>query len=145
MFVGGCSGSTGGAMKVSRIMIMGKMAMRELRKMLHPRGVFQVKMQGRAVENDVISTVSAFFFFYIMIFVAASVLMVGMGLDLTTSLSSVASCMGNVGPALGEVGPAYTYSHLPVFGKLILSFCMLLGRLEIFCVLALFSPGAWKR
>ncbi len=145
MFVGSCASSTGGSMKVIRVLILFKHALYEIRKLIHPTAVYPVKLGDRIISDDVIKNVLGFFLFYMAIFVVVSIIMAGMGLDIISSVSVTASAIGNIGPALGSVGPTDNYAHLPAAGKLLLNFCMLLGRLELFTVIVLFSRTFWKR
>ncbi len=145
MFVGGCAGSTRGAMKVVRIQLVFKYIKREVNRLIHPRVVKSVKIGGAPVQEEVLSGIMAFTTFYMFAFVATTLLMTMQGYDLVSSASAVATTIGNVGPGFGMVGPATTYSALSGFSKLLLSFCMILGRLEIYTVIALLSPRFWKR
>jgi trk system potassium uptake protein TrkH len=104
-----------------------------------------VRTAGQVVERDVIGSVTAFFILYIGIFAVAALLMSALGVDVLTSIASVAATIGNIGPGLGTVGPAENYAHIPLAGKWVLSFCMLLGRLEIYTVMILFLPETWRR
>ena len=145
MFVGACASSTGGSMKIIRVTILMKHALYEIRKLVHPTAVYPVKLGDRIISDDVIKNVLAFFLFYMAIFVVVSIIMAGMGLDILSAVSVTASALGNIGPALGSVGPTDNYFHLPAAAKLLLNFCMLLGRLELFTVIVLFSRTFWKR
>ncbi|CEO90235.1 Trk system potassium uptake protein TrkH (fragment) [Syntrophaceticus schinkii] len=144
MFVGGCSGSTSGSIKVGRILILLRQGILEIRKLIHPRAVFSLKIGGKNISNELVSNVMQFFFLYVAIFAVSGIAMTAMGLDLKTSFTSVAATFGNVGPGLGLVGPAGNYSLVPGQGKLLLSFLMLLGRLEIYTVFVMFSPSLWE-
>lgn len=144
MFVGGCSGSTSGSIKVGRILILLRQGIVEIRKLIHPRAVFSLKVGGKNISGDLVSNVLLFFFFYITIFAVSGVIMTAMGLDLKSAFTSVAATFGNVGPGLGLVGPAGNYALIPNQGKIILSFLMLLGRLEIYTIFVIFSPSLWE-
>lgn len=144
MFFGGCSGSTSGSVKVGRILILMKQSVLEIRKMIHLRAVFSLKIGGKKISNDLVSNVAQFFFLYIAIFAVSGIVMTAMGLDLKSAFTSVAATFGNVGPGLGVVGPASNYSMVTSQGKLFLSFLMLLGRLEIYTVLVMITPRFWK-
>lgn len=144
MFFGGCAGSTGGAMKQIRILILFKYAARELTHILHPKAVIPVKVGGKAVPDEVLRNILGFSFIYIALFVISSLFMAFMGLDVMTAISSVAATLGNIGPGLAAVGPVSTYSELPQIGKLLLSLLMLMGRLELFTVMLCFTPGFWR-
>ncbi|MDT8285238.1 MAG: potassium transporter TrkG, partial [Thermovirgaceae bacterium] len=145
MFVGGCAGSTGGGIKNMRIMVLVKHVRSELQRLLHPRAIIPVRVGGRVIEREIISSVTAFFVMYIGLFALATLAMTAFGLDILTAVASVAATIGNIGPGLGTVGPAENYAHIPVAGKWVLSFCMLLGRLEIYTVMMIFVPGTWRR
>jgi len=145
MFIGGCSGSTGGSIKVGRILIMLKQCKLELHKTIHPRAIMNAKIDGKIVNPEVMVNVLQFFFIYISVAFISTVIMAAMGLDLVSALTSVAATLCNVGPGLGKVGPAENYSFIPVAGKYYLSFLMLLGRLELYTVLVLFVPSFWKK
>lgn len=145
MFIGGCAGSTGGAIKNIRILILLKKASREFQKILHPRAITQIHLGDKKISDEVVSNITSFFLLYIIIFVICTLIMTSLGLDMLSALSSVAATLGNVGPGLGLVGPAQNYAFIPPFGKIILSLCMLLGRLEIYTVLVLVVPEFWKK
>ncbi len=144
MFVGGCAGSTGGSIKVLRVMIILKQGLAELKKMLHPRAVIPVRVDGRSIPPNVVINILGFMFLYLGLLVAATFAMTLMGIDLVTSFSGVAASLGNIGPGLGAVGPAGCFHDIPAAGKWLLSFCMLAGRLEIYAVLVLFTRDFWK-
>jgi len=145
MFVGGCTGSTGGGIKCFRIILLLQQGYRELYRLIHPRAVLPIKMMGKRVSSETMEGVWGFFFLYILLFVISSLIMTCLGLDLSTAVSSVAACIGNVGPGLGAVGPAESYHYLPPLGKWLLTFCMLIGRLEVYTVFVLFIPEFWKK
>ncbi len=145
MFIGGCAGSTGGGMKNIRVLLLARQAKAEIRRLLHPRAVIVPRVGGKVVEREAINSVAVFFVVYMALFVGASLVMAGMGLDLVSAISSVAATLGNIGPGLGIVGPMDNYAAVPWAGKWILSLCMLLGRLELFTVLMLFVPGTWRK
>ncbi|MBW2623153.1 MAG: TrkH family potassium uptake protein [Deltaproteobacteria bacterium] len=145
IFIGGSAGSTGGSIKVMRIMLLIKHSYRELRHLIHPRAIIPVKLQGRVVPDEVLSSVWGFFILFLGLLVVASFLLTLMGLDITTSLTAVAACIGNIGPGLGSVGPTENYAHLPYAAKAVLILCMLLGRLEVYTVFILFVPEFWKK
>ena len=145
MIAGACAGSTGGGIKSSRIIISVKSAWQELRHLIHPRTVTRVRLDGRPVEEETRSTVGSFLTLYALI-VAFSVLLLSVeGYDFNTTLSAVLACFNNVGPGIGLVGPMGNYGFFTPFSKLLLSFDMLLGRLEIFPMLVLFSPSVWRK
>ncbi len=144
MFLGGCAGSTGGAMKQIRILILFKYAYRELRQMLQPKAVIPIRVGEKTVPDSVAKNILGFVIIYIAIFIVSSLFMTLLGLDLTTAISSVAATIGNIGPGLGQVGPVCNYSEIPQIGKLYLSILMLLGRLELFTVVLCFIPEFWQ-
>lgn len=145
-FVGGCTGSTSGGIKIMRFQVMNLIVNRHLKKLAQPKAVLTLQYEGRTIGDDIAYSVMVFFFTY-FICVAVLALSLGMcGLDLVTSLSGAASALGNVGPGLGAIiGPAGNFSSLPDNAKWLLSFGMLLGRLEMFTVLVLLTPFFWRR
>jgi len=145
MIVGGCAGSTSGGVKMIRAMVFLKSGLREIRRLIYPRALIPLKIGGKPVKPDVVQGVMAFFALYVLCFVIAVLLMSSLGLDLITAVTSIIATLGNIGPGLGGVGPAQNYAHIPGLGKLVLCWCMLLGRLEIYTVLILFSPECWKK
>ncbi len=145
MFVGGSAGSTGGGMKVSRVLLIAKHAVVQVWQLIHPRAVRRVKLDGRPVPDGVLQGILGFLALYMGCTVLATLGMAGLGVDPVTSLASVIACVGNIGPGLGNVGPTDNYAHLPQAGKVLLTFCMLLGRLELFTVLAVFLPSLWRK
>ncbi|AEE90530.1 Trk system potassium uptake protein TrkH [Tepidanaerobacter acetatoxydans Re1] len=144
MFFGGCAGSTGGAIKQIRMLILFKYCRRELTHTLHPKAVVPVKIGGKPIPDDVLRNILAFSYIYIALFVLGSLFIAMLGEDMITSVSSVAATLGNIGPGLGSVGPESTFSEIPQIGKLVLSFLMLMGRLEIFTVMLCFTPSFWQ-
>ncbi len=145
MFTGGCIGSTGGGLKMIRILILIKNTRLELKRLMHPMAVIPVRIDGKAIPQEIITNFLAFFLLYIMLFFAGATLMTVFGLDFTSAIGASIATLGNIGPAIGSVGPVENYAHIPAGGKWILSFFMLLGRLELFTVLLLFSPSFWKK
>ncbi|WP_372775219.1 TrkH family potassium uptake protein [Mangrovibacterium sp.] len=144
-FFGGSAGSTGGGIKIMRIVLLLKNSYYELRRLLHPNAVIPVRFNKRAVSEQIITNVLAFFMIYLIIFFVSTVLFTLIEPDLNSSMGAVATCLGNIGPGLGNYGPADNFFHVPAVGKWFLSFLMLLGRLELFTVLVLFSPAFWKK
>jgi len=145
MFIGACAGSTGGGIKVSRILILYKMARREIRRLIAPRSVEIVKIDGKQISSDITSATSMFFVIYMAI-LAASVLVISIwGYDLETTITAVIACLNNIGPGLSMVGPTGNYAFFDTVSKLVLAFNMLAGRLEIFPILILISPYGWQR
>ncbi len=145
MFIGGCAGSTGGGMKVARILLLFKHTQVQLFRLIHPRAVRLVKLGERPVDKEVMQSILGFFALYLGVFVTASFLMAAIGMDLTSAGGSVIATLSNIGPGLGSVGPVDNFAHVPAFGKLVLAFCMLLGRLELFTVLVLVFPSFWHK
>lgn len=145
MFIGACAGSTGGAIKCSRVLLLLKCIRREIRQVVHPRSVNVVKLDGRVVDEDSLRSVQLFFAAYLFIALGATLLVSVDNFSFGTTFTAVVSCIGNVGPGLELVGPMGNYSAFSGFSKLVLSLCMLIGRLEVLPVLVLFSRNAWKR
>lgn len=145
MFIGGSAGSTGGGVKVIRVLLVLKNSYIELKRMLNPHAVIPVRLNHHVVSPQIISNVITFIMIYILILVFSVGVIASLGYNMDTSFGAVAACIGNIGPGIGEVGPAFSYSHFPVFGKWYLSFIMLLGRLELFTVLILFAPAFWRK
>lgn len=143
-FFGSSTGSTGGGIKIMRIVLLMKNSYYELRRMIHPHAVIPVRFNQFSVEEKVVNNVLAFFMFYISIFFISSIALMAFVPDMATSMSAVASCMGNIGPGLGTVGPVFTFSHIPDVAKWFLSFLMMIGRLELFTVLVIFTPSFWR-
>ena len=145
MFIGGCAGSTTCGIKIFRFQILGRFIINQIKKLVYPHGIFSIKYNNEKISNTFIYSIITFIFIYFFIFFILAALLSLNGLDFITSLSGSASAISNVGPGLGDViGPNGNYSYLPSFSKLILSFGMLLGRLELFAVLVLFFPSFWK-
>ena len=144
MFVGGCAGSTAGAIKVIRLILLSKQSWAELKRDLHPRMVFTVKVDGKPVSQNLLQATGQFFFVYMFTFVFAVLLVSFSGMEAWDAISAVAATLGNVGPGFGVVGPTCNYSSLSDFIKLILSACMLLGRLELFTLLIFLRPEFWR-
>ncbi len=145
MFIGASAGSTGGGMKCIRIMLCFKYCYKELFSLIHPRAVTHVKISGKVVPEDVMRSILGFLALYMGLFVVSSVILAGMGVDLLTSFTAVASAIGNIGPGFGMVGPAENYAAIPASGKWLLAWCMLLGRLEIYTVIILIVPEFWRK
>ena len=145
MFVGSCAGSTGGAIKGIRVLILLKKVGREFQKILHPRAITSIYIGGKKISDEAVNSVTSFFLLYIMIFIIFSLFMTALGLDMISATSSVAATLGNVGPGMGMVGPSQNYAFISPLGKIILCICMLLGRLEIYAVLTLLLPEFWRK
>ena len=145
MFVGGCAGSTGGGMKVMRIMLLFKQSYQELFRLIHPRSVSRVKMGKTVVKDDVISGVWGFFVLWLGLLALAAFIVAASGVDVVTSFAAALACIGNIGPGIGGVGPTENFAWLPDMAKWALTFCMVLGRLEIYTVIILFVPEFWRK
>jgi trk system potassium uptake protein TrkH len=151
MFVGGMAGSTGGSMKPYRLGVLYQASKADLRRVIHPKGVFPVRLGRNVVPDSIVESVQSFFLLYMFIFMTGTLAfgvindLAGAGFDLVTSASAVASSIGNVGPGLSEVGPTSNYALVPDAGKWLLAFLMIVGRLEIFPVILLFTRELWRR
>ena len=145
MFYGGCAGSTGGGMKQVRFLLLIRQSGAEIKRLIFPHAVLPIRVNDRVVPPEVMTNVLGFFFFFIGIFAVVTCIMTTLGLDLVSAAGATIATMGNIGPGLGSVGPTDNYAHIHTVGKYVLSFCMLLGRLELYTVLILFSPNFWKR
>ena len=144
MFVGGMGGSTSGGMKIIRCMLLFKYAALETRRMLHARALIPVRIGKNYINDDIVRNTLGFFLFFFSTFIFATLALTAMGNDLVSSLGAAASAMGNIGPGLNEFGPTDNFALLSNGGKWVLSFCMLLGRLEVFTVVVIFSRTFWK-
>ncbi len=142
-FIGGCAGSTGGGMKVIRFLLLFKQGLREIMRLVHPNAQIPVKIGNKAMPERVVEAVWGFFAIYVGCFAVMMLALLATGLDQVTAFSAVAACLNNLGPGLGEVG--YHYSDINDVSKWVLSFAMLLGRLEIFTLLVLLTPAFWRR
>jgi trk system potassium uptake protein TrkH len=145
MFLGASAGSTAGGVKIVRHFMLIKNSLLELKRQIHPSAVIPVRFNGRAVNRDIIFNILAFIMIYISIFALGSIAMGMLGLDFMTAIGAVATCLGNIGPGVGSVGPVDNFAHLPAASKWLLAFLMLLGRLELFTVLILFTPYFWRK
>jgi len=145
MFIGAMAGSTGGAIKVVRIILLVKHGYREIFRLIHPHAVRPIKLGGKAVPEEILNSVWGFFILYLTLFIVAVIIMSFIGLDIITSFASVAATIGNVGPGLGLVGPISNYLSVPDPGKWTLILCMVLGRLEIYTVIIMLAPAYWRR
>ena len=145
MFIGACAGSTGGGIKVARVVILCKTSLGDMRKMLHPNAVTTVRFEGKPLTDRSIRSVHLFLTVYILIFTVSVLLLSLERFDLITVFTAVAACINNIGPGLEVVGPMGNYAQFSPAAKLLLSFDMLVGRLEIFPMLLLFAPSIWKR
>lgn len=145
MFMGGCAGSTAGGIKASRIYALFKLVMRELRATVQPNAVVAIRLGHGAVQPSVLNEIAVYVATFMLLFCAGSAIMVALGLDLVSATSSVVACLSSVGPGLGAVGPTQNFEFVPPVGKMVLVFCMIAGRLEIFALLAIFTRGVWRR
>ncbi len=145
MLIGGCAGSTGGGIKHIRIYVYLKYTWNQIFKIIHPNAVKNLKIEGKIVEERVISSILSFIALYFLIFTISSILLLAFGgQDIVTSLSAIIATLSNIGPGLGNVGPVDNFSGFTAFGKIILSFCMIIGRLEFYTILVIFAPDFWK-
>ena len=144
-FVGGSAGSTGGGVKVVRILVLIKNSLLEFRRLIHPQAIIPVRLNHKPVPQKIVFVVISFFLFYISTFAIGAAVMAFIGLDFESAVGASASAIGNIGPAIGSLGPVENYANIPDVGKWFLSFLMLLGRLEIFTVLIIFSPSFWRK
>ena len=145
MFVGGCSGSTAGGVKVIRLVTLFKQGLNELRYLVHPRGIFLVKISERPVKKDIIYTVAVFFFLYVGLVLLTTLIVAAAGTDLLSAFATGLATVGNIGPGFGAIGPTLDYGHFPMYVKWWLSLAMLIGRLEVYSVLLLFTGVFWRR
>jgi trk system potassium uptake protein TrkH len=145
LFFGGSAGSTAGGVKIVRHIILVKNSILEFKRQLHPSAIIPVRLNGRAVDQTITDNVVAFIMTYAIIFALGSVVMTMFGLDIPTAIGSVATSLGNVGPGIGNVGPTDNFAWLPSGAKWFLAILMLIGRLELFTVLILFTPYFWSR
>jgi len=145
LLFGACAGSTSGGVKMIRYYLLIKNGLLEFKRLIHPNAVLPVKYNRRTVSPEIISKVSAFVLIYLAIFGFSSFVMAFLGLELQSAMGAVAASMANIGPGLGSTGPVTNYSDVPEVGKWVLSFLMLIGRLEIFSILIIFSPAFWRK
>ena len=145
IFVGGCVGSTAGGFKIMRIMVLGKVLTREFFLMLHPRGVCTIKFQGNPLAEKIISGTCVFFITYLLVLFVSTSVLLWYQIDFFTSFSAVLTCLSNTGPGFGRVGAVDNFGWMPQQIKVLLSFCMLAGRLEFYALLILLHPSVWKR
>ena len=145
MFFGACAGSTGGGIKISRIMILVKSIIKEVKLLAHPKSTIKIKMSGRTVEHETIRAVNVFMAAYLLIFLVSAIIISMDNFDFTTNFTAVAATLNNIGPGLSKVGPAANFSLYSPLSKTVLIFDMLIGRLEIFPILILFAPTTWKK
>jgi trk system potassium uptake protein TrkH len=144
-FIGGCSGSTGGGIKVIRIVALFKLGIHEMKQMAHPRGVFSLRLGRGSLKKDMVYSIAGFFFLYLFMLLLTTLVVASGGNDLITSLSSALVTVGNIGPGFGRVGPTLNYAFYSDYIKWFLSFAMMVGRLEVYTVLVLLTPRFWRR
>jgi len=145
MFVGGCAGSTGGGIKVIRLVTLLKQGINEMKYLVHPRGIFVIRLSGQTVKKDIVYAVSGFFFLYIFLLLVVTMIVASSGTDVITSFTTALATVGNIGPGFGMVGPTENYAFYPDYVKWALSAAMIIGRLEIYTILVLFTPSFWKK
>ena len=145
MICGACAGSTGGGLKISRCILLLKTCAQEIRRLIHPRAVSLVRLEGKSIDDDTMRGTLAYFSLYMAIVLLTILLLSLNELDFTTNVTATLACFNNIGPGLGQVGPMGNYSMYSPFSKMLLSLNMLLGRLEILPIMVLFSPRAWRR
>ncbi len=144
-FTGGSAGSTSGGIKIVRHIVMLKNSFLEFKKALHPNAIIPVRYDGKAVNQTIVFNILSFFIIYMLIFIISSVILTFLGLDFISALGAAASSLGNIGPAIGSVSPVDNFNHLTTGAKWFCSFLMLIGRLELFTVLILFTPFFWRK
>ncbi len=145
MFIGGSAGSTGGGMKVIRLIVVIKHSIIELKKILNPNAVIPLKLGKRVIPKEVTFSIIGLFLLYIALFIIISIVMTILGLDILTAAGASASCLGNIGPGLGNVGPTDNFAFIPGVGKWILAMTMMVGRLEIYTILVILTGGFWRK
>lgn len=145
MLMGACAGSTGGGLKVSRVLILFKALRNEMQRIVHPRSVKVLRIDGKVQKESLVRNVSMYLVAYVIVMIASTLLVSVDDFSFTTNVTAVISCMNNIGPGIDIVGPAGNFGGFSWFSKLVLSADMIIGRLEIFPVLTLFSPSLWKR
>jgi len=143
MFVGGCAGSTGGGIKHVRLLLFFKYARLQLRNLIHPQAVGAIKLGKVKVPREVLISILGFFARYIAFFFLATLCVTALGVDIVTGSTAVVATLNNIGPGLHMVGPTQHYGHLPALAKVVLTFCMLAGRLELYTVAVLLTPDYW--
>ena len=145
MLMGACAGSTGGGLKVSRVLILFKALRNEMQRVVHPRSVKVLRIDGKVQKESLVRNVSMYLVAYVIVMIVSTLLVSVDDFSFTTNVTAVISCMNNIGPGIDIVGPAGNFGGFSWFSKLVLSADMIIGRLEIFPVLTLFSPSLWKR
>ncbi len=145
MFTGGSAGSTAGGVKIVRHLVILKNGYYEFKRLLHPRAILPVRINGNAIEKKIVYNVLAFFFIYLLIFILGALVISAFGYDIVTSAGASIACLGNIGPGIGGVNPSHNFSFFSGGTQVFLAFLMILGRLELFTVLILFTPAFWKK
>lgn len=145
MFVGGCTGSTAGGVKVARVVLLARVVGREFRRMVERHGVFTVRLGGRVVPEETVQSLLNLIYLSLVVLAVGALTLAAQGVDLLTSLAATVACMFNIGPGFGSVGPAENYAHLPGLAKWVLTVCMIAGRLEFYTLLVILTPDFWKK
>ena len=145
MFIGACAGSTGGGMKISRLVILFKTIKKELSLIVHPREIRKIRMDGHVVEHSTLRSANVFLVIYFVLLLSSTLLISVDEFDFTTNFTAVVSALNNIGPGLNQVGPTQNFSIFSAFSKFVLMFDMLAGRLELFPMMVLLMPSTWKR
>jgi trk system potassium uptake protein TrkH len=145
LFSGGSAGSTAGGVKMIRHLVLLKNAVTELRRQMHTSAIIPIRVNGKAMPFEMTGSVLAFIMMYILVFAIGSILMAAMSIDFDTAIGAVATALGNVGPGIGQVGPSFSFAALPVAAKWELAFLMLVGRLELFTVILIFTRYFWRK
>jgi trk system potassium uptake protein TrkH len=145
MFVGGCTGSTAGGLKVSRFLLLRRVVYRQFRRIVEPRGIFAIRLGGQVIPEATVQSLLNLLFLALIVFFGAAMILAAMGVDVLTSIAAVTASMFNIGPGLGDVGPADNYAHFPALVKWVLAACMICGRLEFFTALVILTPAFWRK
>lgn len=145
MFVGGCTGSTAGGIKIARVVLLARVVGREFRRMVERHGVFSVRLGGRVVPETTIQSLLSLIYVALVVLAASCMLLAAQGVDLLTSIAASVACIFNIGPGFGTVGPAENYAHLPALSKWVLMVCMVAGRLEFYTLIVILTPDFWKK
>ena len=145
MFTGSCAGSTAGGVKISRLLIVFKNTLREVKHMLHPRSVNTVRIDGDPVSEETVKSAVNYIALYITVLIASALAISVDGFSFETNFTGTLACLNNIGPGLGNVGPSGNYAGFSIFSKIVLSFDMLFGRLELMPLIILFSPSTWRK
>jgi trk system potassium uptake protein TrkH len=144
-FIGGCAGSTGGGIKVIRIVTLFKMSITEMKYLIHPRGVFGIFVNGQYLKKNIVYDIAALVFLYFAIFFIVMIIVATGGYDIMTSVGATIATLGNIGPGWGKVGPVFNYAFFHDYIKWVLSLAMLIGRLEVYTITVLLTPMMWRR